>query len=91
MVYKEDIRDIDRWISRIVFDNLFNQNLDVNDRKNRVVVHILRHTVLSHLGMKGSNEFLIKKISNHQSTQMVSRYVKLSEDSGKTEINELWD
>ena len=94
LVYRYDINDLDRWISRmfkIVLDNLFNQGLDENDRKNRVVIHTFRHTVLSHLGMKGSNEFLIKKISNHKSTQMVERYVKLDEESGKNAISKLWD
>ena len=94
LVYRYDINDLDRWISRmfkIVLDNLFNQGLDENDRKNRVVIHTFRHTVLSHLGMKGSSEFLIKKISNHKSTQMVERYVKLDEESGKNAISKLWD
>jgi len=94
LIYKPDIHDLDRYISRqfkIVFDNLFNIGLDENDRKNRVVIHTLRHTVLSHLGMKGCNVFLLKKISNHKSTQMVERYTKLSEDSGRKEIENLWD
>lgn len=88
-----EVFDMDRWISRrfkIVLDNLFNQGLDKSDRKNRVVIHTFRHTVLSHLGMSGVNEFLIKKISNHQSTQMVNRYVKLSKESGRTEMENLW-
>lgn len=94
LVMKYGINDTDRWISRmfkLVLDNLFNQGLDVNDRKNRVVVHTFRHTVLSHLGMKGNSEFLIKKISNHKSTKMVGRYVKLDENSGKKEIQGLWE
>lgn len=93
LVYRYDIHDLDRWISRsfkIVLDSLFNIGLDQNDRKNRVVIHTFRHTVLSHLGIKGTSEFIIKKISNHKSTQMVERYVKLNEDSGKKEIQELW-
>jgi integrase len=93
LVYQPGVRDLDRWVSKemkIVFDNLFNIGLDQYDRKNRVVVHTLRHTVLSHLGMKGCNVFLLKKISNHKSTQMVERYTKLSEDVGRKEIDELW-
>ena len=93
LVYKEGVYDLDRWISRrfkIIFDNLFNQGLDVNDRKNRVVIHTLRHTVLSHLGMNGTSEFIIKKISNHKSTRMVERYVKLDDESGRKDINNLW-
>lgn len=94
LVFKEGVHDLERWISRrfkIIFDNLFNYGLEINDRKNRVVIHTLRHTVLSHLGMKGCSEFLIKKISNHQSTKIVSRYVKLSEDTGRLDIDELWN
>ncbi len=93
LVYKSDIHDLDRWISRmfkIVLDNLFNIGLDINDRKNRVVIHTFRHTVLSHLGMSGSNEFLIKRISNHKSTRMVERYVKLNDESGRKDIEKLW-
>ena len=93
LVFKDGVHDLERWISRrfkIIFDNLFNYGLEINDRKNRVVIHTLRHTVLSHLGMKGCSEFLIKKISNHQSTQIVSRYVKLSESTGRVDIDELW-
>ncbi len=93
IVYMWDVHDLDRWISRmfkIVLDNLFNKGLDKKDRKNRVVIHTFRHTVLSHLGINGNNEFLIKKISNHKSTQIVVRYVKLNDESGKKEIENLW-
>ncbi len=88
-----DIKDIDRWVSRemkIVLDNLFNIGLDVSDLSQRVVVHTLRHTVLSHLGLNNANVFLIKQISNHSSTSMVERYVKLNSDSGRDEIANLW-
>ncbi|MGE0737933.1 tyrosine-type recombinase/integrase [Sulfurimonas sp.] len=80
IVFKPDIKDLGRWISReakIVLDNLFNQGLSPNDRKNRVVIHTMRHTVLSHLGRQGSNIFLLQKISNHKSINMVARYTKL--------------
>jgi integrase len=89
-----EIKDIDRWVSRemkIVLDDLFNIGLDASDRSQRVVIHTLRHTVLSHLGLKNSNIFLIKQISNHSSTSMVERYVKLNSDSGRDEIQNLWD
>ena len=39
LVFKYDIHDLDRWISRmfkIVLDNLFNIGLDINDRKNKL-------------------------------------------------------
>jgi len=89
-----DIKDIDRWVSRemkVVLDNLFNIGLEVSDLSQRVVVHTLRHTVLSHLGLNNANVFLIKQISNHSSTSMVERYVKLNSDSGRDEILKLWE
>ena len=75
---------------KVVLDNSFNIGLDVSDRSQRVVVHTLRHTVLSHLGLNNANVFLIKQISNHSSTSMVERYVKLNSDSGRDEIANLW-
>jgi len=88
-----EIKDVDRWISRemkIVLDNLFNIGLDEKDSAQRIVIHSLRHTVLSHLGLNNANVFLIKQISNHSSTSMVERYVKLNNDSGRDEITNLW-
>ncbi len=88
-----EVKDIGRWISRemkIVLDNLFNVGLDASDSSQRIVIHSLRHTVLSHLGIKNANVFLIKQISNHSSTSMVERYVKLNSDSGRDEISNLW-
>jgi len=88
------IKDVCRWISRemkIVLDNEFNIGLSEDDRSQRIVIHSLRHTVLSHLGLKNANVFLLKQISNHSSTAMVERYVKLNSDSGREEISKLWE
>lgn len=93
LVHRADITDLGRWISRefkIVFDNLFNIGLHPNDRRNRVVIHSIRHTVLSHLGRQGSNVFLLQKISNHKTLDLVARYTKMAEDTGKNEIQNLW-
>ena len=89
-----EIKNIDRWIGRemkIVLDNEFNIGLDVSDRSQRIVIHSLRHTVLSHLALSNANVFLIKQISNHSSISMVEHYVKLNSDSGKDEISKLWN
>ena len=74
----------------MIFDELFNEGLDKDDSQNRVVVHTFRHTLLSHLGMKGINSQLLQKISNHKDSHMVDRYVKLNENVGKKEINDVW-
>lgn len=94
LVYRPNITNIYKWVSnelKLVFDNLFNVGLSIKDSQNRVVIHSIRHTVLSHLGRKGANVFLLQKISNHKTLEMVSRYVELSEYSGRNEIQTLWE
>lgn len=93
LIYVDGVKDLTRWINRqlkFIFDDLFNQGLEPNDNQNRVVVHTFRHTLLSHLGMKGVNSSLLQKISNHKDSSMVDRYVKLDENTGKKEINDVW-
>ena len=65
---------------------LFNQEIDVNDRKNRVVFHTLRHTFASHLAINGTPIFTIQKLMNHKDIKMTLRYAKLSPDSGREAI-----
>ena len=90
-----DYKDLGLYIGREmrkIFFYLFNHKLaDQNDRKNKVVVHTLRHTVLSHLAMNGESIYTIKAISNHKSIQMLDRYVKLSPNVGKEPIANLWN
>ncbi|MDD3054788.1 MAG: site-specific integrase [Aliarcobacter sp.] len=93
LVYVDGVKDLTRWINRqlkIIFDTLFNFGLEPTDSQNRVVVHTFRHTLLSHLGMKGINSQLLQKISNHKDSSMVDRYVKLDENTGRKEIIDVW-
>jgi len=92
LIYVDGISDLSRWMNRQlkpVFD-IFNEGLASNDTQNRVVIHTFRHTLLSHLGMKGVNSQLLQKISNHKDSKMVDRYVKLNKNTGMKEINEVW-
>lgn len=92
LIYVDGVTDLARWINRQlkpIFD-IFNKGLEVNDRQYKVVIHTFRHTLLSHLGMKGVNSQLIQKISNHKDSSMVDRYVKLNENIGKKEIIDVW-
>lgn len=75
-------------ISRIL-DRLFNSDLDKDDRKNRVVIHTLRHTYASHLAINGTPIFTIQKLMNHKEIRMTLRYSKLSLDSGREAVNNL--
>lgn len=71
-------------------DTLFNTELEANDRKNRVVIHTLRHTFASHLAINGTPIFTIKELMNHKDIEQTMRYAKLSPDSGKEFVNGLY-
>ncbi len=65
-----------------ILDKLFNQGLEKDDRKNRVVIHTLRHTFASQLAINGTPIFTIQKLLNHKDIKQTMRYAKLSPDSG---------
>ena len=73
-----------------ILDRLFNQELEISDRKNRVVIHTLRHTFASHLAIQGTPIFTIQKLMNHKDIKQTMRYAKLSPDSGRDFVNDLY-
>ncbi|MEA2018406.1 MAG: site-specific integrase [Campylobacterota bacterium] len=73
-----------------IFDELFNQELDLKDTQNRVVTHTLRHTFASHLAINGTPIFTIQKLMNHKDINMTMRYAKLAPDSGRNFVNDLY-
>ncbi|MCT7444108.1 tyrosine-type recombinase/integrase [Aliarcobacter cryaerophilus] len=72
--------------ARIILNNLFNIGIDEEDRKNKVVIHTLRHTFASHLAINGTPIFTIQKLMNHKDIKMTLRYAKLNPDSGREAI-----
>lgn len=74
---------------REVLNTLFNKKLDKDDRKNRVVIHTLRHTFASHLAINGTPIFTIQKLMNHKDIKMTLRYAKLADHSGRSEVDGL--
>lgn len=72
-----------------LLDELFNEGLDANDAKNRVVIHTLRHTFGSLLAINGTPIFTIKKLMNHKSIEMTMRYAKLAPDQGRDNVRGL--
>lgn len=74
---------------REILNTLFNKKLDSNDRKNRVVIHTLRHTFASHLAINGTPIFTIQKLMNHKDIKMTLRYAKLADHSGRSEVDGL--
>lgn len=73
-----------------ILDRLFNKGLDLRDSKNRVVIHTLRHTFASQLAINGTPIFTIQKLMNHSNINMTLRYAKLSPDSGRDFVNDLY-
>jgi len=83
-------RTIQRHLKTIL-DELFNQDLEVRDTKNRVVIHSLRHTFASHLAINGTPIFTIQKLMNHSDITMTMRYAKLAPDSGRNAVKGLYN
>ena len=71
---------------RAKLDELFNKDIDDNDRKNKIVFHSLRQTFASHLAINGTPIFTIQKLMNHKDIRMTLRYAKLSPDSGREAV-----
>jgi integrase len=79
-----------QWRLKPILDALFNKELDSDDRKNRVVIHTLRHTFASHLAINGTPIFTIQKLMDHAKIEQTLRYAKLAPDSGRDNVEELY-
>ena len=77
-------------VLRPILNKLFNVGLDRDDRKNRAVIHTLRHTFASHLAINSTPIFTIQKLMNHKDIKMTMRYAKLAPDSGLEMVKELY-
>ena len=73
-----------------ILDRLFNVGLASNDRKNKIVIHSLRHSMASHLAINGTPIFTIQKLLNHSDITQTMRYAKLSPENGKLAIQGLY-
>lgn len=87
-IIKTNTRTLRRQLSKVL-TLLFNSDLEKDDRKNRVVVHTLRHTFASQLAINGTPIFTIQKLLNHKDIKQTLRYAKLAPDSGSEMVNEL--
>lgn len=72
-----------------LFNESFNQNLENNDRKNRAVLHTLRHTFATQLAKVGTPIYTIQKLMNHSDIKMTARYAKFSPENGRNAVNAL--
>ena len=88
-----DTKTAARTISRYLkptLDRLFNKGLKVDDRKNRVVIHTLRHTFASQLAIAGVPILTIQKLMNHADIAQTMRYAKLAPDQGSEAVKRLY-
>jgi len=87
---KIDKKRIQRRLSPIL-NTLFNQDLKKDDRKNRVVIHTLRHTFASLLAINGTPLYTIQKLMNHKDMKQTMRYAKLSPESGLNAVKDVFN
>ena len=88
-IYTSNQRRMQRQM-KVVLDKLFNEGLETYDRKNRAVIHTLRHTFASHLAINGTPIFTIKNLMNHNDIKQTLRYAKLAPDSGREDVEGIW-
>ncbi|MBD3843012.1 MAG: site-specific integrase [Campylobacterales bacterium] len=69
---------------------IFNHGLAKDDRTNKVVIHTLRHTFASHLAIAGVSIQKIQKLMNHKDIKQTLKYAKLSPDSGRDYVEDLY-
>lgn len=83
------IKQVQRRL-RPILNDLFNQNLDSDDRKNRVVIHSLRHTFASQLIANNVPIFVVQKLMNHSDIKMTLRYVNVDGDFGQNFVDNIF-
>ncbi len=83
LVFKDQsgkqIKEISRSFDRVVDELKLNEG--VNDRRNRVVFHTLRHTFASWLVENGESLYTVKELMGHSTLAMTERYSHLGESS----------
>lgn len=95
-----NVKYIERQMPKI-FKKLFNQDIDDKNeelsaeqlaeiRREKVVIHTLRHTFASQLVINGTPIFTVKKLMNHKDINHTMRYTKLSPESGRDFVNDIF-
>lgn len=80
---KEVSNAYDRAVKRLGLNN------GIEDRKDKVVFHTLRHTFASWLVMKGTPLYTVSKLMGHKSITMTERYSHLSPDTKRQATEKL--
>ena len=64
-------------------------NEGITDRRQRVVIHTLRHTFASWLVQKGTPLYTVSKLMGHSSIKMTERYAHLAPDTQRAAAMDL--
>lgn len=70
-----------------ILNKCFNEH--VTDRRDKVVIHTLRHTFGSHLAIQGTPIYTIMKLLDHSTIDQTMIYAKLSPNQGQKEVQKL--
>jgi integrase len=95
-----NVRYIERNLPKVLND-LFNQHIDeekdslsaeklAENRRDKVVIHTLRHTFASQLVIAGVPIYTVKERMNHKDIKQTMRYAKLAPDSGRDNVDNLF-
>lgn len=101
--YTSDLKPTDYLISRNtnqgtyklilavqdILNGLFNQGLADENRKDRVVIHSLRHTFASQLALNSTPILTIKNLMDHSDISTTMRYAHLSPDHNKEHLQKM--
>ncbi|MDQ7062301.1 MAG: tyrosine-type recombinase/integrase [Sulfurimonas sp.] len=73
-----------------ILDDLYNTGLEIEDRKNRIVIHSLRHTFASLLAIADVSIRKIQELMNHADIMQTMKYAKLQDDETKKAVQNVF-
>lgn len=85
----DQIKEVSRSFERAIVRLELNDGID--DPRQRVYFHTLRHTFASWLALKGTPILTIKELLGHKSLAMTERYAHLSPDHKRTAASSVDD
>jgi integrase len=81
------IKKVSRVFARVVEETGLNQGIE--DKRQRVVFHTLRHTYASWLVEQGVDLYTVKELMGHKTLAMTERYSHLGENTLRQAVSRL--